>query len=89
MTGNPMLVLGSSFGGFNAASHLRKLPCGKHEISVVSSDPLFTFIPSQPRVVAGMSDPADVQCPVGPRLPGGILAAPTVESEVVPTPDMP
>ncbi len=66
--GKRILVLGSSFGGFNAALHLRKLLGREHEISVVSSDPLFTFIPSLPWVVAGTSDPAGVQCPVEPRL---------------------
>ncbi|MBI3580541.1 MAG: FAD-dependent oxidoreductase [Nitrospinae bacterium] len=65
--GKGILVLGSSFGGFNAALHLRKLLGGEHDVNVVSSDPLFTFLPSLPWVVAGMTDPAGVQCPVEPR----------------------
>lgn len=66
--GKRILVLGSSFGGFNAALRLRKLLGGAHDITVVSADPLFTFMPSLPWVAMGWREPAAIQHPVAVRL---------------------
>lgn len=66
--GKRILVLGSSFGGFNAAMRLRKLLGGAHDITVVSADPLFTFIPSLPWVAMGWREPSAIQHPVAARL---------------------
>lgn len=65
--GKQILVLGSSFGGFNAALNLRKLLGAGHSIKVVSSDPAFTFIPSLPWVVAGLRDPSRIRHPLYDR----------------------
>lgn len=66
--GKRILVLGSSFGGFNAALRLRKLLGEAHDITVVSADPLFTFIPSLPWVAMGWREPSAIQHPVAVRL---------------------
>ncbi len=66
--GKRILVLGSSFGGFNAAIRLRKLLGGEHGITVVSADPMFTFTPSLPWVAMGWREPSTIQHPVAERL---------------------
>lgn len=66
--GKRILVLGSSFGGFNAALRLRKLLGEEHAITVVSSDPMFTFVPSLPWVAMGWREPSTIQHPVAARL---------------------
>lgn len=66
--GKRVLVLGSSFGGYNTAMTLKKLAPGDVEITVVSMDDVFTFIPSLPWVVAGWKDPKKIQTPVGDKL---------------------
>ncbi len=66
--GKRILVLGSSFGGLNAALRLRKLLGDAHQITVVSTDPLFTFVPSLPWVALGWREPSAIQHPVAERL---------------------
>jgi sulfide:quinone oxidoreductase len=56
-----VVVVGGSFGGVNAAYELhRRLPQGA-EITVISRDAEFTFIPSLPWVVMGWRDPSRLQ----------------------------
>jgi len=62
-----VLVLGSSFGGYNAAVTLKKLVPADVEITVVSTDDVFTFIPSLPWVVAGWKAPEKIQTPVADK----------------------
>jgi sulfide:quinone oxidoreductase len=46
---NLVLVVGGSFGGVNAAIGLRKRLARHAEITVISRDAEFTFIPSLPQ----------------------------------------
>jgi sulfide:quinone oxidoreductase len=56
-----VVVVGGSFGGINAAYELhRRLPQDA-EITVISRDAEFTFIPSLPWVVMGWRDPSRLQ----------------------------
>ena len=66
--GKRIIVLGSSFGGYHAALALRKLLGREHSIHVISSEEVFTFIPSLPWVVMGWRDPAAIQFPVAGKL---------------------
>jgi len=66
--GKQILVLGSSFGGYHSAIHLRKLLGKEHSIKVVSSEDVFTFIPSLPWVVMGWRAPSAIQFPVADTL---------------------
>lgn len=66
--GRRVLVLGSSFGGFNTAMTLKKIAPADVEITVVSMDDMFTFIPSLPWVVAGWKNPEKIQTPVADKL---------------------
>jgi sulfide:quinone oxidoreductase len=56
-----VVVVGGSFGGINAAYELRRrLPHGT-EVTVISRDAEFTFVPSLPWVIMGWRDPATLQ----------------------------
>tara|TARA_B100000315_G_scaffold112693_1_gene103332 strand:- start:27600 stop:28811 length:1212 start_codon:yes stop_codon:yes gene_type:complete len=59
--GKKITVLGSSFGGYHSALELRKLLCKEHQIQVVSSEDVFTFIPSLPWVIIGWRKPEAIQ----------------------------
>lgn len=49
-----ILIVGASFGGMTTAYELRKrLSSGQRDITVISKDPRFTFIPSLPWVALG------------------------------------
>lgn len=50
------MVVGGSFGGMNAAIGLRKRLQRNTEITVISRDSEFTFIPSLPLVIMGWRD---------------------------------
>jgi sulfide:quinone oxidoreductase len=66
--GKKILVLGSSFGGYHSAIQLSKLLGPEHSIKVVSSEDIFTFIPSLPWVIMGWRDPKAIQFPVAKSL---------------------
>ena len=66
--GKRILVLGSSFGGYRCAAGLLKRLGSEHTIKVVSSEEVFTFVPSLPWVVMGWRDPAAIQFPVAESL---------------------
>lgn len=56
-----IIVLGSSFGGYHSAITLQKHLGKKHQIQVISSEDVFTFIPSLPWVIMGWRKPEAIQ----------------------------
>ncbi len=56
-----VVVVGGSFGGVNAAYELRRRLPRDAEITVISRDADFTFIPSLPWVIMGWRDPSRLQ----------------------------
>src|ERR1035437_9610440 len=56
-----IVVVGGSFGGINAAYELHRRLRQDAEITVISRDAEFTFIPSLPWVVMGWRDPSRLQ----------------------------
>ncbi len=55
-----IVVLGGSFGGLTAALELRRLLGRNIEITVVSGDGLFVFMPSLPWLIMGHRRPQDI-----------------------------
>ena len=58
-----ILVLGGSFGGLTAAFKLKRLLGKKAEITVVSDDEKFVFIPSLPWLSLGLRSASDITFP--------------------------
>ncbi len=56
-----IVIIGGSFGGINAAYALRRRLGDRAEITVISKDPEFTFLPSLPWVLLGWRDPTQLQ----------------------------
>lgn len=56
-----VVVVGGSFGGVNAAYELRRRLPQDAEITVISREAEFTFIPSLPWVIMGWRDPSRLQ----------------------------
>lgn len=48
-----IVILGGSFGGLTAAFELKRLLGKKAEVSVVSDDDRFVFLPSLPWLIMG------------------------------------
>lgn len=68
-----IVVLGGSFGGLTAALELKRLLGKTAEITVVSDDDRFVFLPSLPWLIMGWRKPADITLKVGEILePRGI-----------------
>lgn len=68
-----LVIVGGSFGGINAAYALRRKLGDRAEITVISRDAEFTFIPSLPWVILGWRNPARLQVPLaGPLARRGI-----------------
>jgi sulfide:quinone oxidoreductase len=59
-----IVIIGGSFGGINAAYELRRKLRDQVEITVISKDPEFTFLPSLPWVILGWRNPASIQVPL-------------------------
>ena len=59
-----IVIVGGSFGGINAAYALRRQLRDQAEITVISRDAEFTFLPSLPWVILGWRDPARLQIPI-------------------------
>ncbi len=59
-----VVIIGGSFGGINAAYELRRKLRDQVEITVISRDPEFTFLPSLPWVILGWRNPASIQVPL-------------------------
>ncbi len=56
-----IIIIGGSFGGLTTAYELRRrLPRGKHEITVIASERRFIFIPSLPWVAMGHKTLEDI-----------------------------
>ncbi|GAB4253184.1 MAG: FAD-dependent oxidoreductase [Thermoleophilia bacterium] len=63
-----IVVIGGSFGGVNAAYQLRRKLGDSAEITVVSAETHFTFIPSLPWVVMGWRRPDRLRVALAPAL---------------------
>jgi sulfide:quinone oxidoreductase len=59
-----IVIVGGSFGGINAAYALRRRLGEGAEVTVISRDAEFTFLPSLPWVILGWRDPAQIQIPL-------------------------
>ncbi|MCL5735235.1 MAG: FAD-dependent oxidoreductase [Actinobacteria bacterium] len=59
-----IVVVGGSFGGVNAAYKLRHKLGDRAEITLISAEPDFTFIPSFPWVIMGWRNPASLRVPL-------------------------
>jgi sulfide:quinone oxidoreductase len=59
-----VVVLGSSFGGLTAALELKRLLGGKADVTVVSDDERFVFLPSLPWLIMGWRKPEDISIKV-------------------------
>jgi len=59
-----VVVVGGSFGGINAAYELRRRLPRDAEITVISRDAAFTFMPSLLWVIMGWRDPSRLQVPL-------------------------
>ncbi len=55
-----VVVLGGSFGGLTAAFELKRLLGRKADVTVVSEDDRFVFLPSLPWLIMGWRKPADI-----------------------------
>lgn len=68
-----IVIVGGSFGGVNAAYALRHRLGERAEITVISREPAFVFLPSLPWVILGWRDPARLLVPLaGPLARRGI-----------------
>lgn len=63
-----IVILGGSFGGLTAAFELKRLLGKKAEVTVVSGDDKFVFIPSLPWLSMGWRKAADITLPLKPIL---------------------
>ena len=59
-----LVIVGGSFGGVNAAYELRKQLGGDAEITLISRERDFTFMPSLPWVILGWRQPAALGIPL-------------------------
>jgi sulfide:quinone oxidoreductase len=55
-----IVVLGGSFGGLTAALELKRLLGKKADVTVVSDDDRFVFLPSLPWLIMGWRRPEDI-----------------------------
>jgi sulfide:quinone oxidoreductase len=68
-----IVVLGGSFGGLTAAFELKRLLGRKADVTVVSDDDRFVFLPSLPWLIMGWRKPEDITLKVSEILkPKGI-----------------
>lgn len=68
-----IVVLGGSFGGLTAALEVKRLLGKRADVTVVSEDDRFVFLPSLPWLAMGWRRPADITLGVGDVLkPKGI-----------------
>ena len=68
-----IVVLGGSFGGLTAAFELKRLLGKKADVTVVSDDDRFVFLPSLPWLIMGWRKPGDITLKVSEILkPKGI-----------------
>lgn len=68
-----IVILGGSFGGLTAAFELKRLLGKEADVTVISDDDRFVFLPSLPWLIMGWRKPADITLKVGEILkPKGI-----------------
>jgi len=68
-----IVVLGGSFGGLTAALELKRLLGSKADVTVVSDDDRFVFMPSLPWLIMGWRKPEDITLSISDILkPKGI-----------------
>jgi sulfide:quinone oxidoreductase len=80
-----IVVLGGSFGGLTAALELKRLLGRKAEVTVVSAEDRFVFLPSLPWLIMGWRKPADISLKVADILrPKGITFVHAEALEVQP-----
>jgi sulfide:quinone oxidoreductase len=63
-----IVIIGAGFGGLSAAYELKHLLPRKHEITLISDESTFTFIPSLPWVAFNLRSLDRVQLPLQPLL---------------------
>ncbi len=63
-----IVILGGSFGGLTAAFELKRLLGKKSDVTVISDDDKFVFIPSLPWLSLGWRRASDITLPVKPIL---------------------
>ncbi len=63
-----VIILGGSFGGLVTAFELGKRLGKKVDITIVSDQDMFTYIPSLPWVILGWKDPKNIVIPLEPLL---------------------
>jgi len=59
-----VVIIGGSFGGINAAYELRRRLGDRVEITVISRERAFTFLPSLPWVIMGWRDAGKLEVPL-------------------------
>ena len=80
-----IVVLGGSFGGLTAALELKRLLGRQAEVTVVSAEDRFVFLPSLPWLIMGWRKPADITLNVADILkPRGIKFVHAAALEVQP-----
>jgi sulfide:quinone oxidoreductase len=80
-----IVVLGGSFGGLTAALEARRLLGGRAEISLISNDADFVFLPSLPWLIMGSRRPEDITLGVADILePRGITFIHDTVDAVIP-----
>jgi len=80
-----IVILGGSFGGLTAALELKRLLGKKAEVTVVSAEDRFVFLPSLPWLIMGWRKPADITLKVAEILgPRGIKFVRAAALEVQP-----
>jgi sulfide:quinone oxidoreductase len=68
-----IVIVGGSFGGVNAAYQLRRKLGERADITLISAEPYFTFIPSLPWVMMGWRRPEALKVPLaGPLARKGV-----------------
>ncbi len=68
MANSRIVIVGGSFGGINAAYALRRELGRSAEVTVISRDPEFVFIPSLPWLIMGRRQPSQIQVPLAGTL---------------------
>ncbi len=80
-----IVVLGGSFGGLTAAMELKRVLGPKAEVTVVSAEERFVFLPSLPWLIMGWRKPAEITLKVADILgPRGIKFVHAAALEVQP-----
>jgi sulfide:quinone oxidoreductase len=63
-----IVVIGASTGGLPFAYDIKKTLGKNHEVTVISNNPNFNFIPSNPWLAVGWRSADDISFELAPRL---------------------